>query len=66
MIISAAGNLEHARVRELVEAAFGKLASTGAPLSADPPRVIPQVTIRTKELEQSHSVPWHQQLSPKS
>ena len=54
MIISAAGNLEHARVRELVEAAFGKLASTGVPLSADPPRVVPQVTIRTKELEQSH------------
>src|SRR5512138_2818485 len=33
MIISAAGNLEHARLRELVESAFGELASTGEPLS---------------------------------
>ena len=54
MIISAAGNLEHARVRELVERAFGSLASSGEPLSANPPRVIPQVITRTKELEQSH------------
>ena len=54
MIISAAGNLEHARVRELVEAAFGALASTGEPLSADAPTVVPQVITRTKELEQSH------------
>src|SRR6266545_4212991 len=54
MIISAAGNLEHARVRELVESAFGALESTGEPLSADAPRVVPQVITRTKELEQSH------------
>ena len=54
MIISAAGNLDHARVRELVERAFGAVASTGEPLSGDPPRVIPQVITRTKELEQSH------------
>jgi predicted Zn-dependent peptidase len=54
MIISAAGNLDHARVRQLVEAAFGDLASTGAPLSADPPQVVPQVITRSKDLEQSH------------
>jgi predicted Zn-dependent peptidase len=54
MIISAAGNLEHARVRELVEQAFGSLAPAGAPLTAEPPRVVPQVITRTKELEQSH------------
>jgi predicted Zn-dependent peptidase len=54
IIISAAGNLDHARVRELVEGAFGNLVSTGAPLSADPPRVVPQVITRTKDLEQSH------------
>ena len=29
MIVSAAGNLEHARVRELIEKAFGALAATG-------------------------------------
>ena len=54
MIISAAGNIEHARVRELVESAFGALTSAGEPLSAQPPRVVPQVITRTKELEQSH------------
>ncbi len=54
MIISAAGNLDHARVRELVDGAFGDLASTGAPLSTDPPRVVPQVITRSKDLEQSH------------
>ena len=54
MIISAAGNLDHARVRQLVEAAFGDLVSTGAPLSADRPQVVPQVITRSKDLEQSH------------
>jgi predicted Zn-dependent peptidase len=54
MIISAAGNLEHARVRELVESAFGHVPSEGAALPANPPRVVPQVITRTKELEQSH------------
>jgi predicted Zn-dependent peptidase len=54
MIVSAAGNLEHVRVRELVQQAFGGLARSGEPLSAEAPRVVPQVVIRTKELEQSH------------
>jgi predicted Zn-dependent peptidase len=54
MIISAAGNLEHAAVRALVEKAFASLTSAGEPLSASVPRVVPQVITRTKELEQSH------------
>jgi predicted Zn-dependent peptidase len=54
IIISAAGNLDHARVRDLVDQAFGGLARTGEPLSADAPRVVPQVVTRAKELEQSH------------
>ena len=54
MIISAAGNLEHANVRQLIEAAFGGLAKSGQPVRAEPPRVVPQVITRTKELEQSH------------
>src|SRR5215218_9025660 len=54
MIISAAGNLEHAKVRELVDRAFGAVPADGEPLSAAPPRVVPQVITRTKELEQSH------------
>jgi predicted Zn-dependent peptidase len=54
MIISAAGNIEQPRVRELVQGAFGALKRAGEPLSAEPPRVVPQVITRTKELEQSH------------
>ena len=54
MIISAAGNLEHAKVRELVEAAFGDVPADGEPLNGAAPTVVPQVITRTKELEQSH------------
>jgi predicted Zn-dependent peptidase len=54
MVISAAGNLKHGRVRELVEGAFGDLAAAGDPFGQDPPTVSPQVVTRTKDLEQSH------------
>jgi predicted Zn-dependent peptidase len=54
MIISAAGNLDHAQVRELVERAFGAVAPDGEPLGGQAPAVVPQVITRTKELEQSH------------
>ncbi|OFW09597.1 MAG: hypothetical protein A3H96_06710 [Acidobacteria bacterium RIFCSPLOWO2_02_FULL_67_36] len=54
MIVSAAGNLVHDRVRELIEQAFRDVPSDGEPLTADPPRVVPQVITRTKDLEQSH------------
>jgi len=54
LIISAVGNLEHARVRDLVEEKFGSLASTGQPSGEQPPQVIPKILIRSKELEQSH------------
>jgi predicted Zn-dependent peptidase len=54
MIISAAGNLEHARVRELILAAFGSVPSDGEPLALTVPTVVPQIVTRTKDLEQSH------------
>jgi predicted Zn-dependent peptidase len=54
MIVSAAGNLDHAKVRELVSSAFDVLARSGEPFAEQPPRVVPQVVTRTKELEQSH------------
>jgi predicted Zn-dependent peptidase len=54
MIISAAGNLEHARVRELIDAAFGAVAAEGEALTMTQPTVVPQIVTRTKELEQSH------------
>jgi predicted Zn-dependent peptidase len=54
IIVSAAGNIEHARVRELIEKAFGSVARDGEPLNGTPPRVLPQVITRTKDIEQSH------------
>ena len=54
LIVSAAGNIEHTRVRELIERAFQTLPRTGAPHRDDAPRVVPQVIVRSKELEQSH------------
>jgi len=54
VIISAAGNVEHAAVRELVTAAFASIPASGEATIEEAPRVVPQVITRTKELEQSH------------
>src|SRR5512146_2644118 len=54
MIIAAAGNIQHERVRDLLEKAFANIRATGAVLVDVPPTVVPKVTIRSKELEQSH------------
>jgi predicted Zn-dependent peptidase len=54
IVVSAAGNLDHGRVRDLVQAAFGDLSSSGEPFGENPPQVSPQVVTRAKELEQSH------------
>ena len=54
VIVSAAGNIAHAQVRELVDRAFQKLPRTSLPLADGTPRVVPQVIVRSKELEQSH------------
>jgi predicted Zn-dependent peptidase len=54
LIVSAVGNVEHARVRELVQEKFGSLASAGEPAIEDTPQVARKIQIRNKELEQSH------------
>ena len=54
VIISAAGNLEHAQLRAALEKAFGSMPAAGLKQNGGPPRVIPKVIIRNKELEQSH------------
>jgi predicted Zn-dependent peptidase len=54
MIVAAAGNLDHAQLRDLVAGAFESLPTGGEPFTEAPPRVVPQVITRTKELEQSH------------
>src|SRR5687768_8155314 len=54
IIVSAAGNIEHAKVRDLIQQAFGSVKREGEPLNGTPPTVVPQVITRTKEIEQSH------------
>jgi predicted Zn-dependent peptidase len=54
LIVSAAGNVEHAHVRDLIARAFEKLSTARAAYDDDQPRVVPQVIVRSKELEQSH------------
>jgi predicted Zn-dependent peptidase len=54
LIVSAVGNLEHDRVRELVAEKFGSLAEAGEPALDEVPHVVPKILVRNKELEQSH------------
>ena len=54
IVISAAGNIDHAKVRALIEQAFGDVPRSGEPLNGTPPAIVPQVVTRTKDLEQSH------------
>jgi predicted Zn-dependent peptidase len=54
LIVAAVGNLEHERVRELVEEKFGSLIQPSEPACDQAPRVVPKILVRNKELEQSH------------
>jgi predicted Zn-dependent peptidase len=54
LIVSAVGNLEHDRVRDLVAEKFGSVAESGESVGEQAPRVVPKILIRNKELEQSH------------
>jgi predicted Zn-dependent peptidase len=54
LIVAAAGNLEHGRVRELVEKTFGAVATGGPRVAETPPIDTALVLVRNKDLEQSH------------
>lgn len=54
LIVAAVGNLDHARLRALVNERFGDLCRGGGIAHEVPPVVIPKVIIRNKDLEQSH------------
>src|SRR6202521_6315751 len=55
IVITAAGNLEHARLVDLVEREFGKVARAGASAVPTAPRTNASVEPRhKKELEQAH------------
>ena len=53
-VISAAGNLEHARVRDLVERTFAGIVEVGDRAIDAPPAAAPGFEVRSRELEQSH------------
>jgi predicted Zn-dependent peptidase len=54
IIIAVVGNIEHQAARALVEKCFEGLPTSSQPIVDAPPRVVPSVLIRNKELEQSH------------
>ena len=54
LIVSAVGNLEHDRVRNLVAEKFGSVPGAVATVADEIPLVVPKTVIRNKELEQSH------------
>ena len=64
VIIAAAGNLDHARLRDLIERAFAGLPRVGASALDTPPVMVPGAVQRFKDLEQSHvciGAPGHEQ-----
>ena len=54
LVVAVAGNLEHARVRDLVAAAFAATAAPPDPVTITPPTFQPGLVERDKDLEQSH------------
>jgi predicted Zn-dependent peptidase len=54
LVVAAVGNIDHARVRDLVQASFGMLRPDGAFTAEVAPAVLPQTLVREKDLEQSH------------
>ncbi len=54
LIVAAAGNIEHTRLRDLIERAFGRVPGNGLRAVEEPPIEHDVVLVRTKDLEQSH------------
>ena len=54
VIVSAAGNLEHVRLRDLIHAAFGGLETSGELVHGSAPEATPGLQLHNKDLEQSH------------
>jgi predicted Zn-dependent peptidase len=54
LVIAAAGNLEHERMRELIQRSFAELASEGRIERTEAPAITPGVVARQKDIEQSH------------
>src|SRR5688572_4492544 len=64
VIIAAAGNLDHARLSDMIETAFTAMPRIGEPSLDSPPVMVPGAVTRQKDLEQSHvciGAPGHEQ-----
>lgn len=53
-IVTAAGNLQHERLRDLVAGRFGTVSAAGDPYEERPPTPTPSLLLRPKDLEQCH------------
>jgi predicted Zn-dependent peptidase len=53
-VVVAVGNLDHVRLRDLVDREFAHVPLVGAPIDDQPPVVCSSVEVRQKVLEQSH------------
>jgi predicted Zn-dependent peptidase len=54
LVITAAGHLDHERLRDLVGRAFADLPASARPADEAPPAVTPGLIVREKDIEQSH------------
>ena len=54
LVVAAAGNVEHAALRNLVGEAFGGLPARAEQKSDTPPAARPSLAVRSKPIEQSH------------
>ena len=54
MVFAAAGNLDHAHVRELVAERFSHLPKVASERPDEPPAAVSRLVQRSKDLEQSH------------
>jgi predicted Zn-dependent peptidase len=54
LVISAAGNVEHAAVRNLVTEAFADVPANGEAVPITPPTAVPGMTVRDKAIGQCH------------
>lgn len=54
LVIAAAGHLEHAALKALVEEAFAAVPPGAAAAAGEPPAVTPGLVVRQKDIEQSH------------
>ena len=53
LIVTAAGHIEHAQVRDLIEASFDSVTAVD-PLDITPPAPTPTLVVKDKDLEQAH------------